>query len=129
MSEEKRGFWARLFGKKYSPPATSPEPPIVVPKIELSPDRSWSVKTDDGAVDAVYLRQQMSNFLTQAQLHQIARQYAIDPDTLEGGKGRQVLIVITAVTQQNQLADLLERCQKRYPDVRWQLDDTPDENA
>lgn len=123
MGEKKRGFWSRLFGKKRPSTNMPPEHPLVVPKIELSPDRSWSIQAEHGAVDAVYLRQQMSNYLTLAQLDEFAEEFGLATDELQGGKGRRVMLMINAVSEQNRLPELLKRCEQRFPDVNWQLDD------
>lgn len=121
MAKSKKGFWQRMFGNKKEPDLPSTKPPIEIPKITMSRDHSWSVSESAGSdVDEVYLRQQMMNFLSFEQLYALAERFDIEVDALSGGKGRQVMDVITAVSQTHSLADLLTYCQDTFPNVTWQ---------
>lgn len=115
MSKKKAGFWARLFGKKRP---SSPQN-ITIPQVELSRDPDWAGQTGEEIVDPVYLRQLISNYFSLTQLHDTAAKFGISPKKLNGGKGRQVLDVITAVSNQNKLPELLEACQQLLPNIPW----------
>lgn len=117
-----KGFWSRLFGtKEKTADLPQKDSPINhVPHITLSSDREWSVvATDEGQLDDVFLRQQMLNQLSLAQIHEVATALGLSSDALEGGKGRQVMGLLTAVSYQNKLPSLVAQLQKKFPNIEW----------
>ncbi len=70
-------------------------------------------------LDTIYLRQQMSNHLSENQLAAVCAAVNLDYDTLPGGKGRKVLTIIQASEQQGCLETLLHACETAVPDVDW----------
>ncbi|MEM7335975.1 MAG: hypothetical protein AAF490_28105 [Chloroflexota bacterium] len=119
----KKGFLSRLFNrKKEVPELPDPESPVFsIPQVTVSKEIRPSVEMkEDAAVDAVYLRQQMLNFLTVEQIDLLAERLAVDSTHLEGGKGRRVMALLTAVSQQDNLPQLIKLCQELDPKVSWQ---------
>lgn len=122
MAEQKKSWWQRLFGSDEPdsdlPPKDSPL--HRVPHISMDGDREWSVVAAEAeGTDSIFLRQQMLNHLSSAQVDELGERFAVPAQRMSGGKGRRVMAVITAVSNQNQLAELLIACQEIQPDVQW----------
>ena len=120
------GLWGKLkglFQSDETPPAEQPK--IVIPEVVLQ-------KTSEGqtavsqppitTIDAIFLRQQMSNHLDDSQLARMAAGMALDYVALPGGKGRKVLELVTAFEKEGKLDQLLQQCQAENSDVAWQME-------
>ncbi|MEM7113973.1 MAG: hypothetical protein AAF614_16180 [Chloroflexota bacterium] len=103
---------------------------IVVPDIALKQQaarhRQNEVDEEMGegktaVIDPIFLRQQLSNHLTVTDLQAIAQMVGTDYDTMAGGKGRRVLELVTHCERKQMLEKLLDECQRRKPEVNWQL--------
>ena len=100
---------------------------IVAPDIALKQQaaaRRGQSKMVEGmaeGIDPIFLRQQMSNHLTVADLQTIAQTAGTDYDAMVGGKGRRVLQLVTHCEQKQIVDKLLDECKKRKPNVKWQL--------
>lgn len=76
---------------------------------------------ETAVIDPIFLRQQLSNHLTDVELQDIANSLGINYDELEGGRGRRVLEFVTHCEKKQQLDSLLAACVQHKPDVTWQL--------
>ena len=119
MSKKNR-FWGKLKRKLDQPDVNESLPKIEIPKIEMTRPSSLEKEAVEG-IDPVFLRQQMSNHLDNAELVQIGDTFGVDFATLEGGKGRKVMDLVNQIQEQNQLELLLQHCQQLKPEVSWQL--------
>ena len=70
-------------------------------------------------VNTIRLREGMLNQLSVDEIDVIAKQLQL-PVSLEGGKGRRVLAVITAAERTDKLDALLALCQTLDPDYDWE---------
>ena len=113
----------RLFQADEPPP---PEPPnIVMPELVMQKptvDQTAESGSPASVIDPIFLRQQMSNHLDEAQLTAIGAQIDMEYSALPGGKGRKVLELVTAFEKQGKLDDLLRLCQAQNGDIQWQLE-------
>lgn len=115
-----------LMGSESDDPSAEIPPPIVVPDVKIEsptrPSASASPTPDPSGVDAVFLRQQISNHVSLDQLRELAEQMGLDSAEFSGGKGRQVLQLVEAAQAAEALPHLLALCQTLDPSVNWQLD-------
>lgn len=127
-NSEKRGWFDRLKAVFEAANADAPDEkadPIVIPHLEqvrvegqsMPPVARRSAETDArlASADSVALRTAMLNHLTVDQLHALAAELNVPLDTLQGGKGRQVLALMQAVSAET----LLDACRRAHPNISW----------
>ncbi len=121
---KKKGFLSRLFQKEEKEKPKPPEkdsPILSMPQIVMSRDSHVGSNSESlGEVDELFLRQQMLNNLSIEQVELIAQKFDMEPTQLEGGKGRKVMGLFTAVSQKNSLPQLVTYCEEIVPSVKWQ---------
>ena len=118
-------FWRKLK-QMFQPDEAPPEPPsVVIPEVIMQKKAAGHTAVSQSPasfIDPIFLRQQMSNHLNEAQLTTVGAEIGVDYSTLPGGKGRKVLELVTAFEKQGKLADLLRLCQAQNSDIQWQLE-------
>ncbi len=120
-----------LLGSESEDSSAEIPPPITIPDVKIEtparPSAHASPTPDSSGIDAVFLRQQISNHVSLDQLRELAEKMDLDSAEFSGGKGRQVLQLVEAAQATEALPTLLALCQTLDPTVNWQLDAPPSE--
>jgi hypothetical protein len=120
------GLWEKLKQRLQKEGPARPETPkIVIPEVVIQRTRLGQTAVSQlptSTIDPIFLRQQMSNHLDDAQLLSLSEKIGLPYEALPGGKGRKVLELVTAFEKEGKLEALLQLCQMQNGKIEWQME-------